>query len=46
LAEREALWNRVRAANFLTVNEKRASVGYGPVEGGDAAPEAVGAAGD
>jgi HK97 family phage portal protein len=45
-AEREALWNRVRSADFLTVNEKRASVGYGPVEGGDKAPEAVGGAGD
>lgn len=42
-AEREALWSRVRAADFLTVNEKRAAVGYGPVEGGDKAPEAVGA---
>jgi phage portal protein BeeE len=41
-AEREALWNRVRAADFLTVNEKREAVGYGPVEGGDKAPEAVG----
>jgi HK97 family phage portal protein len=45
-AEREALWNRVRAADFLTVNEKRVAVGYGPVEGGDAAPEAVGGARD
>ncbi|QKP78747.1 phage portal protein [Methyloligella sp. GL2] len=33
--EREALWERVRAADFLTVNEKRAAVGYGPVDGGD-----------
>jgi HK97 family phage portal protein len=44
--EREALWTRLRAADFLTVNEKRQAVGYGPVEGGDAAPEAVGGAGD
>lgn len=33
--EREALWERVRKADFLTVNEKRELVGYGPVEGGD-----------
>ncbi len=33
-SEREALWARVGAADFLTVNEKRAAVGYGPVEGG------------
>jgi HK97 family phage portal protein len=33
--EREALWERVRKADFLTLNEKRAAVGYGPVEGGD-----------
>jgi phage portal protein BeeE len=34
-AEREAVWARVAAADFLTVNEKRAAVGYEPVEGGD-----------
>jgi len=33
--ERSALWERVSAAPFLTVNEKRAAVGYAPVEGGD-----------
>jgi HK97 family phage portal protein len=33
--EREALWERVRRSDFLTVNEKRAAVGYEPVEGGD-----------
>ncbi len=33
--EREALWERVRKADFLTLNEKRAAVGLGPVEGGD-----------
>ncbi|MEQ8825471.1 MAG: phage portal protein [Filomicrobium sp.] len=33
--EREAVWSRVDKAGFLTVNEKRAAVGYGPVEGGD-----------
>ena len=34
-AHRTALWARVAAADFLTVNEKRAAVGYEPVEGGD-----------
>ncbi|HUD50738.1 phage portal protein, partial [Parvibaculum sp.] len=28
-AEREALWARVSAADFLTEDEKRAAVGYG-----------------
>ncbi|RME94141.1 MAG: phage portal protein, partial [Alphaproteobacteria bacterium] len=35
-SERERLWQRVQAADFLTLNEKRALVGYGPVDGGDA----------
>jgi HK97 family phage portal protein len=34
-ADRSALWERVTQAPFLTVNEKRAMVGFGPVEGGD-----------
>jgi HK97 family phage portal protein len=34
-ADRAALWQRVEKASFLTVNEKRAAVGYGPVEGGE-----------
>ncbi len=29
--EREALWARIGAADFLTVDEKRAAVGYGPI---------------
>ena len=29
--EREALWSRVEKASFLTVDEKRAAVGYGAV---------------
>ncbi len=29
-AEREALWARINAATFLTEDEKRAAVGYGP----------------
>lgn len=32
---REEVWARVAGAGFLTVNEKRAAVGYAPVEGGD-----------
>jgi len=36
LAEaRGALWQRLQAAAFLTVNEKRAAAGYSPLEGGD-----------
>ena len=33
-ADRAALWARVAAADFLTVNEKRAAVGYEPVREG------------
>ena len=33
--EREALWERVRKSDFLTINEKRAAVGYGEIDGGD-----------
>jgi HK97 family phage portal protein len=32
--ERESLWRRVQAADFLTEAEKRAAVGYGPAPGG------------
>jgi HK97 family phage portal protein len=34
-ADRAALWARVTAAPFLTLNEKRIAVGYAPVAGGD-----------
>ena len=34
-ADRTALWDRVSNAAFLTLNEKREAVGYGPVAGGD-----------
>lgn len=40
-AEREARWAAIKDADFLTVNERRAAVGYGVVEGGDAPPPAV-----
>lgn len=33
--ERDSIWSRMERAEFLTVNEKRAALGYGPVEGGD-----------
>lgn len=32
---REAVWSKITAANFLTINEKRQAVGYGPIVGGD-----------
>jgi HK97 family phage portal protein len=34
-ADRAALWQRVTKAPFLTLNEQRAAVGYGPLAGGD-----------
>ncbi|MFV2091579.1 MAG: phage portal protein [Hyphomicrobiales bacterium] len=40
--EREALWNRVGRAAYLTANEKRAAVGYQPLgPAGDRQPGAV-----
>jgi HK97 family phage portal protein len=33
--EREAVWARVGGAGFLTLNERRAAAGYGPLPGGD-----------
>ncbi len=33
--EREAVWQRINDAQFLTLNERRAAAGYGPVAGGD-----------
>lgn len=37
-ADRAALWDNVTKAPFLSVNEKRAATGYGPVSGGDTLP--------
>src|SRR5215210_6163711 len=34
-SDRAALWGRITDAPFLTLNEKRAVVGYGPLDGGD-----------
>ena len=39
-AEREALWARLERSSFLTRNEKRAAVGYGPVPDADRMPSA------
>lgn len=36
--DREALWERVNRADFLTINEKRAAMGYSPIAGGDVLP--------
>ncbi len=33
--EREARWQRISRADFLTVNEKREALGYGPLEEGE-----------
>ena len=32
---RERLWGRIQDANFLTINEKRAALGYSPLPGGE-----------
>ena len=42
-ADRAVLWDTVNKASFLTVNEQRAAVGYGAVEGGDVMAGAGGA---
>lgn len=34
-AQRETLWRQAAAADFLSVNEKRALLGYGAIPGGD-----------
>jgi HK97 family phage portal protein len=33
--DRAALWEQVGKAAFLTINEKRAAIGYSPIDGGD-----------
>ena len=33
--KREAYWDKISQANFLTLNEKRQAVGYSPLPGGD-----------
>jgi HK97 family phage portal protein len=34
-SERDAMWSRLDAASFLTLNEKRRAAGLGPIDGGD-----------
>ncbi|MBM3467895.1 MAG: phage portal protein [Alphaproteobacteria bacterium] len=34
-SRREAVWSKITAADFLTINEKRHAVGYGPIVDGD-----------
>jgi HK97 family phage portal protein len=34
-AERESTWDKLNAASFLTLNEKRTAAGYGTLAGGD-----------
>ncbi len=34
-SKREMAWAKVEGVTFLTLNEKRQAVGYGPIEGGD-----------
>jgi HK97 family phage portal protein len=33
--DRAALWEQVQKADFLTINEKRATIGLGPIDGGE-----------
>ena len=40
-ADRAQTWAQVGAASFLTMNEKRAALGYGPIAGGDQLQPAV-----
>lgn len=37
--ERMRLWQRIGKAQFLTINEQRIALGYGPIEGGDQPPK-------
>jgi HK97 family phage portal protein len=34
-SKREAAWDKIAGAHFLTINEKRQAVGYSPIAGGD-----------
>ena len=36
--DRESTWDKLNAATFLSLNEKRQAAGYSPVEGGDVLP--------
>ena len=39
--KRENLWTKIADSNFMTVNEKRAFVGLGPIDGGDVVCEVM-----
>jgi phage portal protein BeeE len=34
-SRRDILWDKLQKVDFLTINEKREALGYGPVEDGD-----------
>ena len=34
-SRRDHLWDKLQQADFITINEKRAALGYGPLEGRD-----------
>ncbi|MDR0633286.1 MAG: phage portal protein [Holosporales bacterium] len=34
-AKRDHTWDKMQEASFLTINEKRQALGYGPLDGGD-----------
>ena len=34
-SKRESLWGKIEKVSFLTLNEKRALVGYSPIPNGD-----------
>ena len=44
--KRQAQWAKIGAATFLTLNEKRAAAGYGPIAGGDEVEPAAQEAGN
>ncbi|MDR0631363.1 MAG: phage portal protein [Holosporales bacterium] len=35
-AKRDYIWSTIQSASFLTINEKREALGYGPIAGGSA----------
>jgi HK97 family phage portal protein len=41
-ADRAAQWERIAKSPFLTVNEQRAALGYGPLAGGDGLADGLG----
>ncbi|HEV2561929.1 MAG TPA: phage portal protein [Rhizomicrobium sp.] len=41
VVERESVWDRLTAASFLTLNERRVAAGYSPLPGGDEFPSSI-----